>query len=86
MNITKIYNLYLDGIFHLEGTLSSLQIVYNGIAQPPVTYHHLWGIMKQQNCYREKSITSVESTWEFRGLEGNYAKLKMVADSAAKYS
>lgn len=86
MHITKIYNLYLDGIFHPEGTLSSLQIVYNGITQPPVTYPHLWGIMKQKNCYREKRVTSIESAWEFSGLEGNYAKMKMVANRAAKNS
>lgn len=83
VHITEIYNLHLDGIFHLEGTLSSLLIAYNGIAQPPVTYSHLWGIMKQQNFYRKKRITSIESAWELRELEGNYPKQKIVADRAA---
>lgn len=80
VHITKIYNLYSDGIFHLEGTLSSLQIVDNGVTQPPVKYGNLWDIMKQQNCYREKRIISIKSKQEFRGLEGNYAKIKIVAD------
>jgi len=83
MYITEIYNSLLDSIFHLERTLSSLLIVHNGIAQPPMTYSHLWGIMKQENLQREKKISSVGSAWELRELEGNYPKQKMFAHTAA---